>query len=96
VVFQADDTWEDFRKENPVFFSFFYAPWCGHCKTFKPEMAEASRKTKAMPLVAVDCTQSKETCEKYGVKSYPQIVTFTGADDATGTVSIAWIRQICF
>jgi hypothetical protein len=32
VVFQADDTKEDFREINQVFFSFFYAPWCGHCK----------------------------------------------------------------
>jgi thiol-disulfide isomerase/thioredoxin len=85
VVFQGDEGWDEFKKENPVMFAFFYAPWCGHCKTFKPELAELSRKTKAMPLVAIDCTQAKETCEKYGIKSYPRIQTFTSADDKDGT-----------
>jgi protein disulfide-isomerase-like protein len=76
--------WDGFKEKNSKIFAFFYAPWCGHCKTFKPVFIEASTKTKGVPFVAVDCTKEKELCNKYDVKGYPRIVYFASSEDQTG------------
>ena len=62
----------------------FYAPWCGHCKTVEPHFIEASNKMSAdlaeggnnILLAEVDCTNanSKKTCKRLGVASYPTIL----------------------
>ena len=54
----------------------FYAPWCAHCKAAKPEFVMAAKAFHTDPGVSfagVDCTlpESKKTCDKYKVASYP-------------------------
>jgi len=56
----------------------FYAPWCGHCKSLAPHWAKAASNLEGkVNLGAVDCTIEKSTCEKYEVKGFPTIYTFT-------------------
>jgi len=59
----------------------FYAPWCGHCKTLAPEMAqvgEAYEKAKPKDTVVakVNCDAESAICQKYGVKGYPTLKWF--------------------
>ena len=35
VVELTDATLPNYLKENPLTLVMFYAPWCGHCKSFK-------------------------------------------------------------
>ena len=47
----------------------FYAPWCGHCKSFAPEYQKAAKALKGIIGVgAVDCDQHKSLCGQYGVQ----------------------------
>jgi len=79
VVFMDDDHFDEFKETEDMFFAFFYAPWCGHCKAAKPHFGKASKKA-LVPFVAMDCTGSgKGTCGKMEVKSYPTLKWF--ADD---------------
>ena len=58
----------------------FYAPWCGHCKSFAPEYQKAAKALKGIIGVgAVDCDQHKSLCGQYGVqvRSDKQIMTLT-------------------
>ena len=56
----------------------FYAPWCGHCKKFKPELEKAAAILRKENLIVakVDATVEKKLAEKYGVRGYPTVKFF--------------------
>jgi protein disulfide-isomerase-like protein len=82
VIHQTDDHFDAHLKQNPSQFVMFYAPWCGHCKKFKPIMIEASRKVKSAPLVAVDCTEEDPLCRRWNVTGYPTFYWCAGGTQA--------------
>ncbi|CAB3225917.1 unnamed protein product [Arctia plantaginis] len=61
----------------------FYAPWCGHCKSTKPEFVRAAEKFADELMVAfgaVDCTNDQDLCANYDVKGYPTLKYFSYFD----------------
>lgn len=55
----------------------FYAPWCGHCKSLKPEYIEAAEKLKGkVKLGAVNCDDAKGVCGQYNIKGFPTLKFF--------------------
>lgn len=91
VQFVGDDTWDQFRMDNPKAITMFYAPWCGHCKALKPHYAAASvelesvfsKVNEKVAISAIDCTVELEVCKQYDVKGYPQVLYF-GTSTAKG------------
>merc|ERR1711964_370120 len=63
----------------------FYAPWCGHCKKFKPEYEKLARKTKRywknkpIRLAMIDATNNEVDAP---VKGFPTIVFYPGGKAA--------------
>lgn len=58
----------------------FYAPWCGHCKSFAPEYKKAATALKGLIKVgAVDMTQHQSVGQPYNVQGFPTVKIF-GAD----------------
>jgi thiol-disulfide isomerase/thioredoxin len=52
-----------------------YAPWCGHCKTLRPEWAKLATKLKGIAKVAkIDASIHRKFDSVYGLKGYPQVV----------------------
>ncbi|KOB69003.1 Uncharacterized protein OBRU01_17456 [Operophtera brumata] len=61
----------------------FYAPWCGHCKSTKPEFVRAAERFADELMVAfgaVDCTAAQDLCGTYDVRGYPTIKYFSYFD----------------
>jgi len=79
VPLLGDDTFNDYVKANKAVLVMFYAPWCGHCKSAKPDFAAAAKTVNAGAtnrLAAVDCTVHAKTCSDHGVSGYPTIKFF--------------------
>ena len=78
-VLEDDPSGSDYRL------LFFYANWCPHCKSAKPEMEKVKAELdkgpvngKTVKLVEYDCTEPSPEMEsimdKYQVSSYPTIL----------------------
>jgi thiol-disulfide isomerase/thioredoxin len=53
----------------------FFAPWCGHCKSAKPEFEKAVQNGGG-GIVMIDATvpDNKKLVEKYNVRGFPTIM----------------------
>ena len=79
----------------------FYAPWCGHCKKFKPELEKAAAVLRKENLIVakVDATVEKPLAAKYKVRGYPTVKFFKKGvpiDYTAGRTEkdvINWVRK---
>ena len=80
VVELTDDNFDDTIKKSPIIMVKFYAPWCGHCKSFAPEYEKAAKQIKQdgkpYVLANLDATAHKKAAEKHGVTGFPTVKLF--------------------
>mmetsp|Transcript_27688 Transcript_27688/g.54527 ORF Transcript_27688/g.54527 Transcript_27688/m.54527 type:complete len:507 (+) Transcript_27688:41-1561(+) len=78
VVHLTDDDFESTINSKSHGIVMFYAPWCGHCKSFKPEFGDAATQLAGSDVTvgALDATKHPKSAKKYGVEGYPTIWYF--------------------
>jgi len=65
TIYDSEDTW----------LLELYAPWCGHCKTLRPEWAKLATRLKGVAKVAkIDASVNRQFDQTYALKGYPHIV----------------------
>ncbi|XP_072385588.1 protein disulfide-isomerase A5-like [Diabrotica undecimpunctata] len=67
------------KKELRPLMVMFYAPWCGFCKTLKPDYAEAAKELKDdAVLAAIDVNRPENTVVRthYNITGFPTLLFF--------------------
>jgi len=67
---------EAFDNQNGPVFVMYYAQWCGHCKTTKPQFQQLMDNYKgSVKIMMVDCEapDNKELVKSQGIKGFPTI-----------------------
>eukprot|EP00871_Galdieria_phlegrea_P002743 jgi/Galph1/346/GphlegSOOS_G5015.1 len=75
----------------------FYAPWCGHCQKFKPELVRLAKFLENEPSVAIaafDAWRFSQLADKYQVKGYPTILLFPAAAKESPVIFNGWSRNV--
>lgn len=72
------------HEEKAMNCVLFYAPWCGHCKTFKPEWAKAKNELNnsdvngvKVNLIDVNCDEEGDLAKAYDVQGFPTVKCIT-------------------
>jgi len=70
----------DSNVQRGTWFVKFYAPWCTHCQKLAPIWEKLAEKAISddlpVKIAEVDCTVSKDVCEKVNVKAFPMLALF--------------------
>lgn len=68
------DTFPKYLHEKDLLI-LFYAPWCGHCKSFKPVYADFAKDMESSPLVVAqfDATVNDYDKELFNVAGFPTL-----------------------
>ncbi len=67
------ETFEN-ESDSESVFAMVYAPWCGHCKTAKPEFEKLMQSYKGpTKMMMINGDENKEMTQKMGVKGFPTL-----------------------
>ena len=78
-----DDPKKVFSSTKPTMV-LFYAPWCGHCKSMKPEYERLRKKYMKVPdknVVMINCDDHKEFASKAGIQGFPTLRLYQNPKD---------------
>jgi protein disulfide-isomerase len=81
VALTAESYEKSVTNSMEPWFIKFYAPWCHHCQALAPNWSNLARQMRGnLNIGEVNCDAEKGLCKKLGVRGYPTMLLFRGAE----------------
>ena len=101
IIVLTNKTFDKALEKYEHILVMFYAPWCGHCKKFKPELEKAAKvlRQENLMIAKIDATVEKDLAKKFKVSGYPTVKFFKKGVPMDYTVGrsekdvINWMRK---
>lgn len=85
---------EVLKSAQPVVVDF-WAEWCGPCKMLGPVLDEIASEVKGRAKVAkINVDQSSELAGRFGIRSIPTLLYFSGGEVRKQTVGVVSKKTI--
>jgi thioredoxin 1 len=83
VINATDANFNEILKQNQSkhILVDFWAEWCGPCKMLAPVLDEISTERQDLVVIKVEIDQNPQTKVKFGVRSIPNLVLFSGGEE---------------
>ena len=75
----------------------FWAPWCGPCKSLKPQIEKFEKERNDITVYKCDIDSTPELAEKYKVRSVPCFILLRDGKEEkriSGTVNMSKIKEM--
>ena len=71
-------SWEkEIKDAAGVSAVYFWAPWCGHCRSFAPTFeAVAAEMTEKALFAKVNCDEQENIASECGIKGTPTVIIY--------------------
>ena len=76
VITLTDFSYEKALNQYQYLMIYFYAPWCGHCRSFDPEYQKAAQvlKKENIHLAKIDGSTEKKAAQNFKINGYPTLI----------------------
>ena len=92
IQLNKDNFENEVVKSDNLWLILFYAPWCGHCKAFHPQIEKLAKSVKGVfKIGAVNCEEQRDLAQKYKIDGYPTVLFF--GEDKNKTVEYEGDRK---
>lgn len=90
------------HEEKSMNCVLFHAPWCGHCKTFKPEWEKIKNELNnttinnvKVKMIDVNCDEEPDLAKAYNVQGFPTVKCISKGNvvDYDGERSYAGVKE---
>jgi len=80
---------EVLQSSQPVLV-YFYANWCGPCKTYLPIMQQVEKQYPEVKIVGVDVDKNRDLVNRYGISGIlPALILFNGGKEVDKVMPVS-------
>lgn len=87
------------KEKDEILIIYFFASWCGPCKSFGPIYEAVSKKQETNVMKKIDIDHVESVATDYGIQSIPTLIAFKNGQEIDRCVGVpsnlnTWLQEL--